>query len=133
VLALTFEFRMPEARGSVNLVVPAVASNLLLRTLMQRWTPVRQETSAAAVARISANLLSARFPVELALEVPIRTRTLLELAPGEVVPFRCPANQPVTVFVNNRPLFSAQAARHGIARAALIEKTVARSQEQRSR
>ncbi|MBZ5628034.1 MAG: FliM/FliN family flagellar motor switch protein [Acidobacteriia bacterium] len=130
VLALTFEFRMPEARGSVNIVVPAVASNSLLRTLMQRWTPVKQVPSAAAVARISTNLLSARFPVELALEAPICTRKLLEMALGEVVPFRFPANQPATVFVNNTPLFSAQAARHGVARAALIERTIASSPEQ---
>src|ERR1700690_1246289 len=38
VLSLTFEIRLPESRGSLNLAFPAVVSNALLRKLSVQWS-----------------------------------------------------------------------------------------------
>ena len=67
VLSLTFEIRLPDARGSVNIAFPAVVSNALLRKLSVQWSYVERTPSRETRARLRDRLLDSCFAVNLSL------------------------------------------------------------------
>jgi flagellar motor switch protein FliM len=120
-LCLSFEIRMSEARGTLNLAIPAVVSNALLRKISADFSYQRPRSPVEARHQIQKRLLDCFFPVELSmpdLQVPLRMLT--ELAPGDVINFPRNISTPALLMVEDVRLCSADPVRINARRAARV-------------
>lgn len=133
-LSLSFEIRMSEARGTLNLILPAVVSNALLRKLARDWAYQKPQGTADANSHIRARLMHCAFPVELGLTaVPVRVADLLALQPGNLLPLRRPVGTSASILAGGRELFAANAVRQGNMIAAQVrERIVGRNEKLRN-
>jgi flagellar motor switch protein FliM len=120
-LCVSFEIRMPEAQGTLNLCLPAVVLNTILRRLIAdggrprrrstesrtRLTDLLGETSYGAVLKFPNMRLSAR--------------ELGELAPGKLLRLPLQRNAMAELRVGGLPLFCAQPVRSGEHRGAQVK------------
>jgi len=120
-LSLSFEISMPEVRGGLNLVVPATVSNALLRKISADWGPRRRRDSADSRERLKRHLERCVFEAELgAKDLRLGVGTLANLAPGAVLRFDRPANQPASLGIAGSELFQAMPVRCESKRAARV-------------
>ncbi|MFI5090969.1 MAG: flagellar motor switch protein FliM [Terriglobales bacterium] len=120
-LCLSFEIKMSETRGTLNLAIPAVVSNALLRKISADFGYHRPRSSIEARLQIQKKLLNCFFPVELSmprLQVPFQNLT--ELAPGDLLLFSKDASAPAVMMVGDVRLCSATPVRVGDRRAARV-------------
>jgi flagellar motor switch protein FliM len=120
-LCLSFEIRLAESRGTLNLAVPALVSNALLRKISADSSYQRPHTSIESRNHIQQKMLDCLFPVDLAmpnLEVPMED--LSRLAPGTILPFRRSASIPAVLEIGEVPLCSAVPVRVDLRRAARV-------------
>jgi flagellar motor switch protein FliM len=120
-LCLSFEIKMSETRGTLNLAIPAVVSNALLRKISADFSYQRRRGSAEARLQIQKKLLDCLFPVELSmpdLQVPLQS--LSELVPGCLLPFSRSASAPAIMLVEDVRLCLATPVRVGAHRAARV-------------
>lgn len=126
-LCLSFEIKMAETRGTLNLAVPAVVSNALLRKISADFSYQRPRSPIEARQQIQNRLLNCVFPVELSLpglQVPLQRIT--ELAPGDLLPFSRNASAPATMMVEDVHVCLAAPVRVGSCRAARVVSIGAR-------
>ena len=120
-LWLSFELSIADSRGTLNLALPAVVSNALLRKISAGWVREKRRTSPDAEQRLQAHLLDCPFTVELnVIAGGARLRDLLRLGPGAVLRLRHAVQQPARVRVSGDELFAASVARSGASRVAKI-------------
>jgi flagellar motor switch protein FliM len=120
-LALSFEIKMPDARGMLNVTLPAVASNALLRKLTAQSTSYRRGSSVAHSNQLRTQLLDAAFPVELRLPaVAVSVSDLTELEVQHVLPLRQPVDQPGIFLIGEKEMFAAYPVACGRLRGAQI-------------
>jgi len=125
ILSLSFEVRMPEARGMLNVALPAAVSNALLRKLTQQGAYRKQRSAANSAVQISNHLQEGVFSLELVLpEKRVRVAQLLALEPGNILHLRCPPNEPANLLVSGKKLFGAYPVRAGTRRAAQVSQRV---------
>ena len=107
-LSLSFEIKMPDAQGTLNITLPAVASNALFRKLTAQSSYYKHVTSAAHVNQLRERMLDGECPVELRLPpIPIQVRELTDLQPGEVLPLHRSVDQPAVLLVAGKEMFLA--------------------------
>jgi flagellar motor switch protein FliM len=120
-LCVSFEVRMPEAQGSLNLCLPAVVLNTILRRLIaERDRPRRQ--SAETRARLSLLMTEARFGA--ALQFPamrLNAGELAQLAPGKVLRLPLARHSAAELRVGGLPIFQALPVRTGEQRGAQVK------------
>ena len=132
-LCLSFEIKMSDTRGTLNLAIPAVVSNALLRKISADFSYQRPRSSVEARLQIQKKMLNCFFPVELSLShlhVPL-TR-LTSLAPGDVIAFSPEASAPMLMMVGDVRLCAATAVQvnaHRAARVLTLELPVASAGE----
>jgi flagellar motor switch protein FliM len=120
-LALSFEITLPDSRGTLNLAVPAVVSNALLRKLATEWARSKPRGQPGSNQRLRDRLLSCFFQVELGLtSVAVSMRQLVSLAPGGLLILRRATDKPATLMVGGLEMFHAAVARRGPLRAAQV-------------
>jgi flagellar motor switch protein FliM len=125
VMSLTFEIRLPDARGTLNLAFPAVISNALLRKLSVQWSYAERSPSQESRQQLQDQLLESRFPVNLSLPPsPLSIREVVELEPGRVLVLPRRAQDPINFNVAGKAMFRAYPIRHGTNRGARIERRV---------
>jgi len=125
VMSLTFEIRLPDSRGTLNLAFPAVVSNALLRKLSVQWSYAERSPSQETQKQLQSRLLESRFAVNLSLPgSPLTIRELVELEPGRVVILPKRAQDPIHLNVAGKPMFRAYPIRQGTRRGARIERRV---------
>jgi len=125
ILTLSFEIRMPEARGTLNVALPAAVSNAILRKLTQQGTYRKQRATADSASQIRKHLEHCVFPVELVLpEGGVRVSQLLALEPGSVLKLRCSLSQCADLLVSGKRLFRARPVRTGTRRAGQVDERV---------
>jgi flagellar motor switch protein FliM len=120
-LCLSFEIKMSETRGTLNLAVPAVVSNALLRKISADFSYQRPRSPIEARRQIQKKLLDCFFPVELSmprLQVPLQNLTTL--APGDLLPFSRNASAPAVMMADDVRLCSATPVRVNARRAARV-------------
>jgi len=120
-LCLSFEIKMTDTRGTLNLAVPALVSNALLRKISADLSYQRPHSPIEARQRIQKRLLDCLFPIELAmpnLRVPVED--LSRLVPGALLTFPRSASAPALLQVEDVPLGSAAPVRVGSRRAARV-------------
>jgi flagellar motor switch protein FliM len=129
-LSLSFEITVAESRGTLNLVVPAVVSNALLRKLSVGWAATRPRVKSDSEPRLRARLLQCPFQVELGItSVYARLSELMDLAPGQLLLLRRPPDQMAELLVGGQAIFTAAVARRATRRAAQL---LQRSPQERS-
>jgi flagellar motor switch protein FliM len=120
-LCLSFEIRLAESRGTLNLAVPALVSNALLRKISVDSSYQRPHTSIESRSQIQQKMLDCLFSMELVmpdLEVPLDN--LSALVPGAILPFRQSASTPAVLEIGGVPLCSAVPVRVDLRRAARV-------------
>jgi flagellar motor switch protein FliM len=119
-LCMSFEIRMPEAQGSLNLCLPAVVLNTILRRLIaERDRPRRR--SMEARERITVLMSEAQFGGVLQFP-PMRLNAgeLAALAPGKVLRLPLARHAIGELRVGGLPIFQAVPVRSGEHRGAQV-------------
>jgi flagellar motor switch protein FliM len=112
-LCVSFEIRMPEAQGTLNLCLPAVVLNTILRRMIAERDRPRRRSSEAHV-KISSRMVEAHFGA--ALQFPtmsLNARDLADMVPGKVLRLPLPRQAMAEFRVGGMPLFYAQPVRSG--------------------
>jgi flagellar motor switch protein FliM len=123
VLSLSFEIRLPDARGTLTMAFPPVVANALLRKLSVQWSHHGRTPSRELRRRIRERLLDGRFRGELVLPPsPLTVRELLALEPGKVLTFPQHAHDPVSLTFSGKPMFLGYPVRHGMQKGARVER-----------
>lgn len=123
-LCLSFEVRMQESSGLINLAFPAVVANTILRRLTGEWGTRRRHANDAR-ERIERSARRLSFGTTLQLpSVRIEARALEDLAVGKVIRLNLAANASAELRAGGQHLFHAQPVRLGPHRGARIEAAV---------
>jgi len=127
-LCLSFEIRMPHSTGLLNLALPAVVANTILRRLTTDWGRRRRHPSEARHRMVE---LARRIGFGCSLQLPtmkVAASRLEQLKPGDVLPFEVGATAVPEWRVAGETLAEAWAMRRGERRAARVERLVAGSE-----
>lgn len=120
-LSLSFEIRMPETHGTLNLIFPSVISNALLRKMAREWSYQRPHASEGARNRLVRSLFNSAFDLELSfVDIPVSANELLSLRPGNVLRLHHSANSSAMVVVSGHRILEAKAVRQGDVRAGQV-------------
>ncbi len=120
-LCLSFEIKMSEARGTLNVAVPALVSNALLRKISADSSYQRPHSPVESRLQIQKRLMDCLFSVELALpglEVPLEH--LSRVAPGDLLSFGRSVSAPAVLAVEEVTVCSAAPVRVNSRRAARV-------------
>jgi flagellar motor switch protein FliM len=120
-LCVCFEVKMPEARGSINLCLPSVVLNTILRKLIAVQARRTQRTPEM-IARLRNQL--GETTVGAVLQFPpvrLAARELAALAPGQVLRLPLPRHAAAELRVGGLALSRARAVRMGEHRGARLE------------
>jgi flagellar motor switch protein FliM len=115
---------MPEARGVLNLCLPAVVLNTILRKLIAEHARPRRR-SAEVRARVRE--LVGESSVGAVLQIPpvrLRAHELAELRPGMVLRLPVPSHSAAVLKIGGLPLGRARAVKMGEHRGARMEPLV---------
>ena len=121
-LCLSFEIRMQESSGLLNLAFPAVVANTILRRLTGEWGGRRRHADETR-RRLEQSVR--RLPFGAALQLPsvrIEARALEDLAVGKLIRLDLPVNRLSELRVGGQKLYDAQPIRLGVHRAARLEQ-----------
>jgi len=121
ILSLSFDIRMPEAQGALNVAIPAAVLSTLLRNLALQSTYRKHRTAPGGNVQLRKRLEHCRFPVELLLpstRVPVSQ--VLNLYAGQVLELQRPLPDPCELVVRGKGMFMALPVRSGNRRAAKI-------------
>ena len=123
ILTISFELKMNEAQGMMNVIFPAAASSALFRKLSKDLSCADKPPTSGQ--RLRQGIMDCRFQAEMGIH-RIRTNLvrLLELTPGEVFNLRLPLNTPGALLLAGREMFEAYPVRCGQRRAARIGQSL---------
>jgi flagellar motor switch protein FliM len=120
-LCLSLEIKMAETRGTLNMAIPAVVSNALLRKISADLSFHRPRSPIEARRRLEKRLLAAGFHVELFTpNLTVGLETLAEAAPGTLLLFPESISKPAVLMVDEMRLCAAMAVRVDSQRAAQV-------------
>ena len=122
VLALSFEIRMPEARGTMNVAFPGVVSSALLRKMDEQYMIQKRPVASEDIHQRRRRLVECRFAVELVLPAFVRSSDLMGLRAGQTLVLQHRITHPLFLSVANQPLCTVRPVQVDGARAATIEK-----------
>jgi flagellar motor switch protein FliM len=125
ILSLSFEIRMPESRGMLNIALPAAVANGLLRKLTQQASYRKQRGTADSTSQMLRRLDHCIFPVQLALpRQRIAVSRILSLEPGDVLKLNYSLGETANILVSGEELFHARPVRAGGRRAGQVDGRV---------
>ena len=125
ILSLSFEIRLLEARGTLNMAFPAVVANALLRKLSVRWSIFERVASAETRRQLQQRLMDSRFVAQLCLPPrPLTVRELLAIEPGRVLSLPLNSGEPIALNIAGEPMFLAYPVRHGTKKGARVDQRV---------
>src|SRR5947208_9913061 len=120
-LCLSLEVKMEETRGTLNLAVPAVVSNALLRKISADLSYQRPRGPIEARRTLEKRLLEASFDVELSTpHLPLLLQDLAALTPGTVLSFPRSPFAPAAMVVDGVRLCTAMPVRVNARRGARV-------------
>ena len=120
-LCLSLEDKMEETRGTLNLAVPAIVSNALLRKISSDLSYQRPRSPVEARRRIEKRLLECSFRVDLSTPgLPLFLQDLADLTPGTVLSFPRSPFAPAVLAVDGVRLCSAMPVRVNARRGARV-------------
>ena len=123
-LCLSFEVRMGDSSGLLNLAFPAVVANTILRRLTGEWGGRRRH---AVESRLRMEDTASAICFGVALQLPsvrIEARELEDLSVGKTIRLNLAANVDAELRAGGQLLFHAQPVRLGPHRGARVEAAV---------
>jgi flagellar motor switch protein FliM len=120
-LCLSFEIKLSESSGTLNVAIPALVSNTLLRKISADNIYQRPRIGQESREQIRKRLLDCPFSVDLMmsdLEIPLEN--LFHISPGDVLQFQRSVSAPAMMVVEEVPLCSATPVRVHTRRAARV-------------
>jgi flagellar motor switch protein FliM len=133
-LALSFEVRLAEVRGGLNVALPSLAAHALLRKMSADFEYQRPPSAAGFRETLKKNLSRCPFLAELEV-APIRASVgeLASLTVGQLLVLRRPVREPATLIIAGQPAFAASVARQGERRVAhLLQRLAAQRDKEQS-
>jgi flagellar motor switch protein FliM len=125
ILSLSFEIRMPEARGMLNVALPAAVANALLRKLTQQASYRKRQGTADSTSQMRKRLDHCVFPIQLVLpEQRVPVSQILSLDQGDILKLDRPLAGTANLLVSGKELFNAHPVRIGRRRAAQVDGRV---------
>ncbi len=120
-LSVSFEMRMPQVQGILNLAFPAVVSNTILRRLITDWGRQNRRRSPEMLARMEERVQQVKIGAALQLpSVRISATELEAMRPGTVLRLGIPASATAELRVAGMALFHAIPVRSGEHRGAQV-------------
>lgn len=119
---LVFDVRVGDARGMLNLALPATVIEGLGSTFSQGWARHRKEQSEVDRTRLTENL--GRVPMTVAglLESSLLAGDLLLLQPGDVIALNRGVSEPIDLKVNGSSKFAGHLTRLPHSSGVVIER-----------
>ena len=124
VVHLGFDIRIGDARGMLNLAIPAVAIESMGGSFAQPWEAARPEPAPADRRQLLDSLARVSLPVTASLDTTLPARELLALAPGDVLALTRAVQEPVDVRVQGTTKFAGQLVRRDGAAGVMVTATV---------
>jgi flagellar motor switch protein FliM len=113
-LTLSFEVTLPASHGMLNLAIPAVVSNALLRKLSTDLVYQRPREAPRQQESLRRRLQDCGVEMVLGTPVlPVNLRRLLELRPGGVLVLRRRIEEPATLRLGGRDTWWARPVQSG--------------------
>lgn len=119
-LCLSFEIRMPQGSGLLNLAFPAVVANTILRRLTSDWGRRRHADETRARIEMAARQIRLGGCLQLP-PVRVAAREIESLRPGQILRLALSAAVPAEWQVGGQCLAVAEAVSHGAHRAARLQ------------
>src|SRR5207245_2363230 len=110
-ILLVFDIRLGEARGMLNLALPATLIEAVGTNFSQGWHRTRKEQSPKDRQRLIENLGRISMPLTALLDSQLSAGDLLQLAPGDVLTIGRPVREPVDVRVAGSSKFAGRLVR----------------------
>ena len=131
-LCLSFEVKLAETTGTLNLIFPVSISNTLLRKLSASSSYGRSRPVIRNGGQLAAKMLDCSFPVELGITaIKLSIHTLAGLLPHNVCNLGIPVLKPASLIIAGREAFEANPARQGRLRAAQLGRPLDFAGEER--
>ncbi len=131
-LCASFEIKLAEATGMLNLILPASISNTLLRKLSIDASSEKARPTDRAREQISEKMLGCSFPVDLAITaIKLPITTIAGLTSQNVCNLGIPVREPASLVIVGRAAFEATPVRHGRLRAAQLGQAIPSSSDER--
>lgn len=124
-ILLVFDLRIADARGNLNLCVPANVGN----HFAQGWHGTHREPTAAERRRLLDNLARVRVQLSALLGTRIEARDLLEVQPGDCLSLGRSAREPVELHAGRRRKWVGRPVRRERGTGIEITSTVAQASE----
>jgi flagellar motor switch protein FliM len=105
VLLLSFEIRIAETRGVLNLCIPASSIEAVSGSFTRSWQKTRREMSAVEQDALHENVGRVTVTLEAAIQSSIEAGDFLRLQVGDVIALDHPAENPIEIRVNGRTKF----------------------------
>jgi flagellar motor switch protein FliM len=105
VILMSFDVRIGETRGMLNLCMPATAIESMEDKVAQGWQRTRRQPSEIEVAHLRVNIGRVPLAVTTQIQTRLAARELLDLRAGDVLSLGCSAQKPVEVHVGRVPRF----------------------------
>jgi flagellar motor switch protein FliM len=120
-VCVSFEVRMPAAQGTLNLCLPSVVLNTILRRLVAEGSRQRRQSLESRI-RLRDLMNEATFGAVLKFPtMKLSAQELAELAPGKLLRLPLPRAAMSELRVGGLPLFHAQPVRSGEHRGAQVK------------
>lgn len=121
VISITFHVRVAEARGTMNLCLPAVMLEPIMRLFNQSSYTRSNESTPSQTRALLDTLSTLTFPVAAEVRgTRLPVDELLGIAPGDVLMLEHRAHKPVEVSVGGITKFSADLVASGASKAVQI-------------
>jgi flagellar motor switch protein FliM len=126
VLGLSFEIKINQIRGILNLIFPAAASSALFRKLSKDLSCSEAREPAISADRLRKRLAECEYDVELGIRCArVPASELIKLKAGQVLNLRVPVTEPLSVVVAGREIFRGYPVRSDELRAVKITTPLA--------
>jgi flagellar motor switch protein FliM len=110
-ILLVFDVKLGEARGMLNLALPATVIEALGSNFTQGWHRARKEQSDKDRLRLIENIGHVPMPLSVAIDATLVAQELLELKIGDVITLGRAVHEPVDVKVNGASKFAGRLTR----------------------
>jgi flagellar motor switch protein FliM len=122
VVHLAFDVRVGEAKGLLNVCVPAAALETLGASFVKSRERARQDPSQAERQHLAANLARVSVPVSAVLETSLPAGELLSLKAGDVLALGRSVREPVDLVVRSTVKFKGRLVARDGTSAVLVER-----------
>jgi flagellar motor switch protein FliM len=110
VILMTFDLKVGEARGLLNICVPASIIEASGGNFAQSWQQQRRDRTPHEARWLTDSLGQAQLTVTADVQTTLRTRELLHLEPGQVLSLGVPLDAGINVRVGDIVKFTGRLA-----------------------